>query len=285
MTSWRFLKTRVVSFWRLWKAFFLWSCFAALVLRFAAELGWSLVLLFVFGLFVARELAYDLIRSSVVPAAHPRIWTFKLDMAKSFLEKMSVQLSEENRGGLLALALAKFGSSDEWLDKLVIEEYRMRPARVRAHLWLVPTSSKADSQGARYDLVDLDFGEAQRFEGTGGWPLWAYSTDEMPGELVLSGSWEWDATKKRDFFQLTLWVDRGGKRREIPPSDIIFKIPLEPGRLCDEQGETVSVQGEGGVEFKASDVEPFPYTAHRWAYESGKGSDSQWSWNLYMKTT
>jgi len=285
MTSWRLLKTRVVSFCRLWKAFFLWSCFAALVLRFGAELGWSSVLLFVFGLFVARELAYDLIRSSVVPAAHPHIWTFKVDMAKSFLEKMSVQLSEENRGGLLALTLAKFGSSDEWLDKLVIEEYRMRPARVRAHLWLVPTSSKADSQGARYDLVDLDFGEAQDFERTGGWPLWAYSTDEMSGELVLSGSWEWDATKKRDFFQLTLWVDRKGKRGETPPTDIIFKIPLEPGRLCDEQGETVSVQGEGGVEFKASEVEPFPYTAHKWAYESGKGSDWQWSWNLYMKTT
>ncbi len=248
-------------------------------------MGWSSVLLFVFGLFVARELAYDLIRSSVVPAAHPRIWTFKLDIAKSFLEKMSVQLSEENKGGLLALTLAKFGSSDKWLDKLVIEEYRTRPARVRAHLWLVPTSSKADSQGARYDLVDLDFGEAQEFERTGGWPLWAYSTDEMSGELVLSGSWEWDATKKRDFLQLILWVDRKGKRGETPPTDIIFKIPLEPGRLCDEQGEIVYVQGEGAVEFKASEVEPFPYTAHRWAYESGKGSDSQWSWNLYMKTT
>ncbi|MDP2735329.1 MAG: hypothetical protein Q8P12_03920, partial [bacterium] len=110
---------------------------------------------------------------------------------------------------------------------MVIEEYRMRPARVQAHLWLVPTSSKADSERARYDWFAVDFSQAARFEDRGGWPLWEYSTDSMRGQLVLSGSWEWDATKKRDFLQLTLWVDRKGNRGEISPTDIIFKIPLE----------------------------------------------------------
>jgi len=109
------------------------------------------------------------------------------------------------------------------------------------------------------------------------------------GSLSLSGSWEWDASKKRKFFQLTLWVDheivRGLNKetKQIPPTDLIFQIPLEPGRLCDEQGRTVYVPGKNRA-YKGGDVDPFPYDEDTWESNSGEGSNWRWSWHLHMKT-
>src|SRR3972149_11921234 len=121
MSFWGGGKTRAISFWRRWKDLFLVSSLAALLLYWAG-FGWFVSVLIGFcGVYVARELGYEVIRSWVVPIAHPRIWTFKLEAAKSFVEKISVQLSEENKDVLRGiLELAKFGSSDEWLEKLVV---------------------------------------------------------------------------------------------------------------------------------------------------------------------
>lgn len=175
------------------------------------------------------------------------------------------------------------------LKKLVIEEY---PTKVRAHLWLGSWGTEfTDSEGAFYNWFDLGFSQAARFEKSRGMELWEYATDAMyGGTLCLSGSWEWDAKKKRDFFQLILWVNHcvvhrlEEKTNRTPPTDIILKVPLEPGRLCDEQGETVYVQGKGGREYKASDVEPFPYDEETWEYEAVEGSEWPCSWYLHMKT-
>lgn len=300
MNSWGLFKRYAVDSIKRWQVLILWSTVGALVLH-GAGLSWSFISVFLFGLFAARELARDVVQrwseryvspgiAGGISIANPRVWTFKLILTKTLIEEVSAQLSSrfsEHKEITDDILPALLNATSAWLQKLVIEEY---PTRVRAHLWLVPTSD-ADSQGPRYDWFDVDFSQAARFEHRGGWPLWAYATDAMVGgALTLSGSWEWDTTKKRDFFQLTLWVDHcvvrelAEKTRQIPPTDIIFKIPLEPGRLCDEQGRTVYVEGKGDRKDKASEVERFPYDEDRWEHKSGEGSDWRWSWYLHMKT-
>jgi len=174
----------------------------------------------------------------------------------------------------------KLDATSELLTKLTIEEY---PTRIRAHRWLAPDSD-TEIAYVRYDFSDVAISPALnwRISDGRGVVLWAYSTDGMAGALKLSGSWEWDTNKKRAFFQLTLWLDRELREtQQIPPADIIFKIPLDPGRLCDEQGQTVYV---GGVERKAGEVEPFPFDVENWKYECGEGSDWRWSWYMGMQT-
>lgn len=301
MTSWAILKRYAVGFIRRWQVFLLWATIGALVLRFNAGVSWSLISVFLFGLFVARLLADDAVQrwseSYISPGmvgglslANPRVWTFKLRLTKIFIEEVSAQLSNrlsehKEVTDLLVPSLRKsFNATSELLQKLVIEEY---PSRVRVHLWLV---SDSESHEPHYDWFDLSTETHWKFDDGGGRRLWAYAAHDMVGgSLSLSGSWEWDSSKKRKFFQLTLWVDHEVVRslkketKQIPPTDLICKIPLEPGRLCDEQGRTVYVPGKARA-YKAGEVDPFPYDEDMWEYESGEGSHWRWSWDLHMQT-
>lgn len=301
MNRWSLLKRYGVDSMKRWKVLIIWSTIGVGVLHFGAGLSWSFISIFLLGLFAAQELAYDVVQrwseryllpgvAGGISIVHPRVWTFRLEVTNTLIEEVSAQLSirfSEHKEITEDISPALRNATSNLLQKLVIEKY---PDRVRVHLWLVP-ASEAESLGACYDWFDVDFSQAARFEKRGGRQLWAYATDAMVGgSLCLSGSWEWDTTKKRDFFQLTLWVDHWvvrelvEKTRQIPPTDIIFKIPLEPGRLCDEQGQTVYVQGKGGREYKAGEVEPFPYDEETWEYKSAEGSEWRWSWYLHMKT-
>lgn len=303
MTFWAIRKRYAVDFIRRWQVFLLWATIGALVLRFNAGLSWSLISVFLFGLFVARLLADDVVQrwaekyispgiAGGISIANPRVWTFKLLLTKTLIEEVSAQLSnrfsehKEVTDLLLPSLRKSLNATSELLQKLVIEEY---PSRVRVHLWLV---SDSESHAPRYDWFDLDSsaGPYWKFDDGGGRHLWAYAADAMVGgALSLSGSWEWDSSKKRKFFQLTLWVDhevvRSLKKEtgQIPPTDLIFKVPLEPGRLCDEQGQTVYMPGKDRA-YKAGEVDPFPYDEDTWEYKSGEGSEWRWSWYLHMKT-
>jgi hypothetical protein len=302
MTFWSIRKRYAVEFIRRWQVFLLWAIIGALVLRFNAGLSWSFISVFLFGLFGARLLAEDVVQrwsekyispsmGGGISFANPCVWTFELRLTTSFLEEVSAQLShrlseyKEVTDRLSPSFLKSFHATSALLQKLVVEEY---PSRVRIHLWLV---SDSEPHEPRYDWFDLGNSIGPwKFDTGGGRHLWAYAGDAMVGgSLSLSGSWEWDASKKRKFFQLTLWVDhevvRGLKKetKQIPPADLIFQIPLEPWRLCDEQGQTVYVPGKNRA-YKAGDVDPFPYDEDTWEANSGEGSNWRWSWHLHMKT-
>jgi len=291
------------EFRRQWEAFIIWSAVSALVLRFIAELPWSLIGVFVLGLFVARELARDAVQRwserYISPGidgdysiVNPRVWTFELSLSKAFIQEVADNLSNRLSTHKIkdSMPLGGWSTPDyawrETLEKLVIEEY---PHKVRVHRWLV-TGEQEDSCTSLYKWFDLEAtGLTLQFEKHGGCVLWAYDTDTRGGALSLSGSWERDATKKRVYFQLTLWVDHWSYRvqtgmEQIPPSDVIFQIPLDPGRLCDERGQLVYVRGEGGREFKAGEMRPFPYDEEKWNGKSGEGSEFRWEWFLHMKT-
>lgn len=225
--------------------------------------------------------------------ANPRVWAFALTLTGRFIEELCQSpMSEEEKFARGKCALDRIPSlspgpfelnaTPERLSKLVIEEY---PTRVRAHLWLASPNANTDPPHLRYDWFDVARSPARywKIEDGGGRLLWAYSTEAMAGVLKLSGSWEWDSTKKRAFFQLSLWFDRElGESKVQPPTEAIFKVPLDPGRLCDERGQPIFVEG---VERKATEVEPFPYDDHSWeAYERGEETDWRWSWYLHMET-
>lgn len=204
---------------------------------------------------------------------YPRVWTFELRLTNAFIQEVGVKLSGKP-DSLVGDCLANDG---ELLNKLVIDEYLNR---LRVHRWLV-----SESNGSRYDMFDIDksCGGYWDFDKHKGCQLWAYETSAMSdGELSLSCSWERDPAQKRPYLQLILWLHCWDDQRDKPARDIVFKIPLEPGRLCDEEGKLVYVQGQGGREFKAGDLELFPYDEDNW--KSSDDAESPWRWYLHMKT-
>jgi hypothetical protein len=153
----------------------------------------------------------------------------------------------------------------------VIEEH---PGRVRVHLWLVTDTDPATRQ---YDWFDLATGSTGRFAKTQGRCLWAYAAPEtVGGSLTLSGSWEWDGVRRRDFFQLTLWIDHEVVRslttgaEEIPATDLLCQIPLDPERLYE-----LPWPGEAPLKdtrFSPVNDPMFPYPEDTWEYEADGGS-------------
>jgi hypothetical protein len=209
---------------------------------------------------------------------YPRVWTFKLDLTTTFVQAIATKMSgKEDSHRQPSFSLV---NDDEFLTKLVIDEYLNR---IRVHRWL-----ESKSNSSRYDWFDLDkstgtywnFGKTEHHKGA---LLWEYATETMAdGDLALSCSWERDEIRKRPYLQLILWLDYWRESNENRFRDIVFKIPLEPGRLCDEKGHLVWVQGHGSQEFKAGDLELFPCDEDEW--ESDKEKDSNWHWWLRMKT-
>ncbi len=280
------LKRSAEDFLREWGTFLNFSVLSALLMYFVGNLSWSFIVVFVFGLYLARGLAYDTLQKWSVKnfpgtegglsPVYPRVWTLELRLTKTLIEEVTAKMSGE-KDSLLAHSLS---NDDEFSTKIVIDEY---VNRVRVHRWLV-----SESNGSRYDWFDIDkssgthwnFGETKHYRGCS---LWTYATEAMTdGELTLSCSWERDKTTKRPYFQLILWVRYWEAPKEIPPGNVIFKIPLEPGRLCDEQGIRVAVLGQGGRRFKAGDLELFPNDDYDWKSDKDKGS--HFSWHLHMQT-
>jgi hypothetical protein len=170
---------------------------------------------------------------------------------------------------------------DRWydglLDKLVIDEYLNR---LRVHRWTYSGDHQA------YALFDIDKSSSGRywdFDKRHGRTLWSYSTDGMNlGEFTLSCSWERDSVKKEPYLQLVLWLNYWRDEKRDVEKDILFKLPLEPRRLKDNTGQTVYVQGEGLREFKAGDLEFYPYDEDDW--KSPENEKDRWEWYLHMKT-
>jgi hypothetical protein len=102
------------------------------------------------------------------------------------------------------------------------------------------------------------------------------------GEFTLSCSWERDSVKKEPYLQLVLWLNYWRDEKRDVEKDILFKLPLEPRRLKDNTGQTVYVQGEGLREFKAGDLEFYPYDEDDW--KSPENEKDRWEWYLHMKT-
>jgi len=245
------------------------------VVLHGAGLQWSVIAIFLWGLFVARVLARDMIKGW----ANLRVWTFRLRPSANFFEQLlQWPLSEEekrwqeqlkNMAKFAPEVLAKPGVTSERLNKLVIEEY---PTRIRAHLWLAsPNPHNPELPHLRYDWFDVPSLSSPA--------LWEYSKEAMPGVLKLSVFWGWNTW--RPFPQLTLWFDverEAGKSWEIP---VIFRIPLDPSCLSNELDETVY---DEGIKRKTTKVELFSDAVELWECECGEGSERRWSWYLHMRT-
>jgi hypothetical protein len=283
MNRWPTLKNSVADFRKEWGVFINLAVLGVTVL-YLANVSLSLIGVFLIALFLARVLTYDILskwtKENLSPGTegglspiYPRVWTFELHLTKTFLQEITAKVSGKT-DHLLAHA---FRNEEEFLQKLVIDEYINR---LRVHRWLVSASN-----GARYDWFDIDksSGRCWNFDKNEGCCIWNYASKEMTeAELTLSCSWERDVTTKRPYLQLVLWIRHWEKSDASVPSNVIFKVPLEPGRLCDERGQTVYVRGQGGREFKAGDLEMFPYNEDNW--DSGKDNESRLSWYLGMKT-
>jgi hypothetical protein len=152
--------------------------------------------------------------------------------------------------------------------------------RVRVHRWL-----PLEPVGTHYHWFDLDKSASQywSFDNNRGCWLWDYSTDvKTNGQLTLSCGWERDVLKNQPYFQLVLLVCHREEPKGTPPSNVLFKIPLEPGRLCDAEDRLVYVRGRGGKEFKAGDLEIFPYEQYEWKSDEDKHPHVHW--HLSMET-
>jgi hypothetical protein len=165
---------------------------------------------------------------------------------------------------------------DQLLDKLVIDEYLNR---LRVHRWTLSGDHHT------YEMFDVDKspGTHWNFDKHHGRALWSYSTDEMNlGKLALSCSWERDRGMKDPYLQLVLWLNYWREEERDVTNDILFRLPLEPRILKDNAGQTVYVQGEGGREFKAGDLDFYPYDEDDW--QSRAEEEKRWNWYLGMKT-
>lgn len=158
---WCSFKKFGLDFSKRWEGFLLWCMFTVVVL-YGVGLQWPFIAIFLWGLFVARALARDMVKGW----ATRRVWTFRLRPSPEFFEQLfQWPLSEEEKRWQEKLkADAKFfpevlakppGVTSEWLKKLVIEEY---PTRIRAPLWLVsPNPYNPELPHLRYDWFDVSF--------------------------------------------------------------------------------------------------------------------------------
>jgi hypothetical protein len=202
---------------------------------------------------------------------YPRVWTFSLQFERPFLEETRRKLSARESDEVL-----QNFSWDGVLHELVIDEYLNR---LRVHRWT------CEGEGVTYEMLDIDKsrGSYWNFDKHHGRAVWSYSTDGMNlGRLALSCSWERDPIKKQPYLQLILWLDYWRDREQDVTKNILFKLPLEPLRLCDDAGKKVYVQGQGGREFKAGDLDFYPYDEDDW--KSPEAEEKRWRWFLHMKT-
>jgi hypothetical protein len=202
---------------------------------------------------------------------YPRVWSFSLHLTRPFVYEMRGKLSDKGSDHI---------QDDQWynalLDRLVIDEYLNR---LRVHRW----TYSGDHQ--TYELLDIDKSSSGYwdFDKRHGRTLWSYSTDTMNlGELTLSCSWEWNSVKKEPYLQLVLWLNYWRDEERDVAKDILFKLPLEPRRLKDNAGQKVYVQGQGLREFKAGDLNFYPYDEDDW--KSSEEEKERWEWYLHMKT-
>jgi len=98
--------------------------------------------------------------------------------------------------------------------------------------------------------------------------------------LNLSATWVWNSEKpQRSHYELVLWLARGD--HPVPAEHLIFRIPLEPGILDDQRGQSVFVRGR---KVRAGAAEPYPLDETSWEAKFGEGKAWRWSWYLSMKT-
>ena len=300
MTLWTRATRAAAGRLRRWRTVLLLGVLSVFVLPGSLGVSWSGVVLFVFGLYGAHLIAEDAVAQWVerviapgmprgLSLAHPRVWTFTLDLMQPFLDEVAAQLAARLAAHPGATRLPpslqrSWHATAEFLQKLVIDEH---PGRVRVHLWLV---ADAAPYVRRYEWFDLAPDSTGRFADSRGRCLWAYAAaDTVGGSLSLSGSWERDAGTRHAFFQLTLWVDHDVVRsrttgaKEIPPTDLLCHIPLEPRQLYEEPWRKVAVQGDPRRSL-ADDDPMFPYPEDTWEYEADNGSPPPWSWHLHMRT-
>lgn len=94
MSSWWFsLKRFALDFSKRWEGFLLW-CMLTVVVLHGAGLQWSVIAIFLWGLFVARVLARDMAKGW----ANLHVWTFRLRPSPEFLHQLlQWPLSEEEK--------------------------------------------------------------------------------------------------------------------------------------------------------------------------------------------
>lgn len=286
----RSLKRSFTDFRREWGVLTNFSILGVVILRYIMELPWSFVGLFLLCLFGVRFIAQnELYKWNVnnislgieggLTSAYPRVWSFNLSLTEKFIEQVAARSISTNRAALVV------ESSDSNYTQFLRHSFRQITIdeyvnRLRIHQW-----GSTWGGNNRYHWFDIDksFGSNWKFDKTWGTQLWSFESDTMTGgTLTLSCSWEHETTSKRPYLQLVLWVRHEEESRGTSPNDIIFKLPLEPGRLCDERGELVPVSGQGGKEFKAGDLEMFPFNEDTW--ESDDKHQPYYKWQLSMQT-
>jgi hypothetical protein len=274
-------KKAIQNFYAKW-TFAIAAASAAMLLHFWGELSWTASAIFIPGLYLAVGLAANetskWISENISPGSegglsrlYPRVWSFSLELARPFLNEIHSKLSEKGSDHARG-----FSPVDEVLDRLVIDEYLNR---LRVHRWTFL------GEGQSYTMFDIDKspGSHWNFDKHHGRALWTYSTEEMNlGKLTLSCSWERNPVTKDPYLQLVLWLNFWHDKERDVTQDILFKVPLEPRRLQDNAERTVYVQGEGGREFKAGDLEFYPYDEDDW--KSPGEEKERWDWHLHMKT-
>jgi hypothetical protein len=201
---------------------------AGAMLYFWAELSWTSTAIFMFGLYLARLFAIDVlnkwISENISPGAegglsrlYPRVWTFSLTLTRPFLNEVRMKLSEKDQADENVSGL-------NFLDKLVIEEYLNR---LSVHVWTIYDGNRD------YNMFHIDKspGNHWNFVKSKGLTLWSFSCEGMNlGELALSCSWERESAPKDPYLQLILWLHYWHQDKQDIPKDTLFKIPLEPRR-------------------------------------------------------
>ena len=256
------------------------------------------------GYFLVKKIAQDTIsqwaQRNISPGVaqqrsivFPRTWTFQFLPTKKFIDELYAPPEHPEYDSTLRETFLKLETTSEFLYKLVIEEYA---TRIRVHRWLVPNSGSESElppedaawypAHSRYEWFDV--AHHPHWESPRGVSLreavdlWDYSTEQMHRVLKLTGAWQKDASTNRIFFKLSLWIERiEDVSEEVPPSDVLLEIPLDPGLLDDQRSEPVYV---GGEERKASEVLPYPLEEGDWKGKSGEGDNCRWSWYLRMQT-
>lgn len=127
MKYWATIKRNIVNFQREWGTFIYLSVAGGLFLHFVENLSWSLIGHFVLGLYLARGFAdeslYKWAEKNMSPGTegglsplYPRVWTFHLDLTKTFIEEITAK-SSGKRDSLVAHAFSHY-NDDEFLTKL-----------------------------------------------------------------------------------------------------------------------------------------------------------------------